>query len=186
MICTRCLTRLSRRAPPSSSTTTTAAAFTRTLTTTPSRAYSTPTTSETSTTTAPRSASGAPAATSKPGVAQPFSSPSTPAPAAILSKPTKAAAPRVQSSCPAGTVLKGLNFYKDKQDPVAMADEEYPAWLWGVLDKGKGGVEAKGAGVDEGDLYGESFVFCFVFLMGFFEEGREGKGGFVGFLEAWD
>lgn len=52
-------------------------------------------------------------------------------------------------------MLKGLNFYKDKQDPVAMADDEYPAWLWGVLDKGKGGVEAKGAGVDEGDLYGE-------------------------------
>jgi large subunit ribosomal protein L54 len=55
-------------------------------------------------------------------------------------------------------VLKGLNFYKDKQDPVAMADEEYPAWLWGVLDKGKGGAEAKGAGVDEGDLYGEFVV----------------------------
>jgi hypothetical protein len=31
--------------------------------------------------------------------------------------------------------------------------------LWGVLDKGKGGAEAKGAGVDEGDLYGE---FCLV------------------------
>jgi large subunit ribosomal protein L54 len=54
-------------------------------------------------------------------------------------------------------VLKGLNFYKDKQDPVAMADEEYPAWLWGVLDKGKGGAEAKGGAVDEGDLYGEFF-----------------------------
>ena len=104
-----------------------------------------------------RAASGAPAATSKPGVAQPFSTPLTPAPTPILSKPTKAAAPRVQSSCPAGTVLKGLNFYKDKQDPVAMADEEYPAWLWGVLDKGKGGAEAKGGAVDEGDLYGEFF-----------------------------
>ena len=53
--------------------------------------------------------------------------------------------------------MKGLNFYKDKQDPVAMADEEYPAWLWGVLDKGKGGAEAKGGAVDEGDLYGEFF-----------------------------
>jgi hypothetical protein len=150
MICTRCLTRLSRRAPTST-------LASRSLTTTPSRQYSTPTTSETSTTTAPRSSSGAPSATSKPGVAQPFSTPLTPAPAAILSKPSsgKASAPRVQSSVPAGTVLKGLNFYKDKQDPVAMADEEYPAWLWGVLDKGKGGAEAKGAGVDEGDLYGE-------------------------------
>jgi large subunit ribosomal protein L54 len=53
---------------------------------------------------------------------------------------------------PAGTVLKGLNFYKDKQDPVAMADEEYPAWLWSVLDKTSG--DAAGVKVDEGDLYG--------------------------------
>jgi large subunit ribosomal protein L54 len=53
---------------------------------------------------------------------------------------------------PAGTVLKGLNFYKDKQDPVALADEEYPAWLWRVLDI-KGGSEG-GVKVDEGDLYG--------------------------------
>lgn len=49
-------------------------------------------------------------------------------------------------------MLKGLNFYKDKQDPVALADEEYPAWLWKVLDKNR--AEAGGAKVDEGDLYG--------------------------------
>jgi hypothetical protein len=76
--------------------------------------------------------------------------------------------------------LKGLNFYKDKQDPVAMADEEYPAWLWGVLDKTKGGAEAgKGAaGVDEADLYGEFFVllsFCCCWVE--FERGER----FVGF-----
>jgi hypothetical protein len=70
-------------------------------------------------------------------------------------------------------VLKGLNFYKDKQDPVAMADEEYPAWLWGVLDKGKGGAEAKGAGVDEGDLYGE-FVLLKFFSWGVWGLRREG------------
>ena len=29
--------------------------------------------------------------------------------------------------------------------------------MWGVLDKGKGGAEAKGGAVDEGDLYGEFF-----------------------------
>jgi large subunit ribosomal protein L54 len=52
-----------------------------------------------------------------------------------------------------------LNFYKDKQDPVAMADEEYPAWLWKVLDKTSG--DAAGAKVDEGDLYGMfSAVLC--------------------------
>jgi hypothetical protein len=60
---------------------------------------------------------------------------------------------------PAGTVLKGLNFYKDKQDPVAMADEEYPVWLWSVLDKTGG--DAAGVKVDEGDLYGMfSAVLC--------------------------
>lgn len=68
--------------------------------------------------------------------------------------------------------MKGLNFYKDKQDPVAMADEEYPAWLWGVLDKGKGGAEAKGAGVDEGDLYGE-FAWSLRFLDGVLGGRRE-------------
>jgi hypothetical protein len=64
------------------------------------------------------------------------------------------------SSVPAGTVLKGLNFYKDKQDPVALADEEYPAWLWRVLDKTSG--EVGGVKVDEGDLYGMLSVswFC--------------------------
>jgi large subunit ribosomal protein L54 len=39
------------------------------------------------------------------------------------------------SSVPAGTVLKGLNIYRDKQDPVAMEDAEYPEWLWRVLDR---------------------------------------------------
>jgi len=75
-------------------------------------------------------------------------------------------------------VLKGLNFYKDKQDPVAMADEEYPAWLWGVLEKGKGGAEAKGAGVDEGDLYGEflRLVEVLRLLKGFGGRGRDSVG----------
>jgi hypothetical protein len=82
-------------------------------------------------------------------------------------------------------VLKGLNFYKDKQDPVAMADDEYPAWLWGVLDKGKGGAEAKGAGVDEGDLYGEYSTgvlnFFLPWVSGF---GLRKEEGFFWIMEA--
>lgn len=65
--------------------------------------------------------------------------------AATLSTPTTAAgeaAPATdsaataepKSSCPAGTVLTGLNFIKGKQDPVALADEEYPEWLWQCLE----------------------------------------------------
>lgn len=38
------------------------------------------------------------------------------------------------SSCPAGTVLTGLNYFKGKTDPVALPDEEYPEWLWRCLE----------------------------------------------------
>ena len=82
--------------------------------------------------------------------AQPFSAPLTPTPSPALEKPAakasekKKPAPLVKSSVPAGTPLKGLNFEKAKQDPVAKADDEYPAWLWTILqrqeDKGEVGV----------------------------------------------
>ncbi|KAJ1930339.1 hypothetical protein IWQ60_000360 [Tieghemiomyces parasiticus] len=38
------------------------------------------------------------------------------------------------SMAPEGTVLKGLNFRTDGKDPVALKDEEYPAWLWTLTD----------------------------------------------------
>jgi large subunit ribosomal protein L54 len=34
------------------------------------------------------------------------------------------------SSCAKGTLLPGINVKKDMQDPIALADTEYPAWLW--------------------------------------------------------
>ncbi|KAJ2004970.1 hypothetical protein GGI04_001779 [Coemansia thaxteri] len=34
-----------------------------------------------------------------------------------------------------GTVLKGLNIYKEGKDPVALKDEDYPEWLWTLLDE---------------------------------------------------
>ena len=57
---------------------------------------------------------------------------------------------KVQSSAPAGTALKGLNFMKGKQDPVAMEEHEYPEWLWGVLAQGEGKA---GGQENEGDLF---------------------------------
>lgn len=54
------------------------------------------------------------------------------------------------SAAPAGTILKGLNYLKNKQDPIAKEDHEYPAWLWTVLDQKKGGGAG---GAEEGDLY---------------------------------
>ncbi|RIA96056.1 mitochondrial ribosomal protein L37-domain-containing protein [Glomus cerebriforme] len=44
---------------------------------------------------------------------------------------------RIQSSVPAGTILKGLNFHKDGADPIALPDDDYPNWLWEILDKEK-------------------------------------------------
>ncbi|KAI9359811.1 mitochondrial ribosomal protein L37-domain-containing protein [Pilaira anomala] len=41
------------------------------------------------------------------------------------------------SSVPKGTVLKGLQYLKDGQDPVALDDSEYPDWLWDLLDEKK-------------------------------------------------
>lgn len=96
----------------------------------------------------PRQPNDSPAATST-SAAQPFSAPLTPTPSPALEKTAakvaeKKAAPLVKSSVPAGTPLKGLNFEKAKQDPVAKADDEYPAWLWTILqrqeDKGEVGV----------------------------------------------
>ncbi|KAI6115403.1 mitochondrial ribosomal protein L37-domain-containing protein [Pisolithus thermaeus] len=34
------------------------------------------------------------------------------------------------SSCPAGTVLSGLNYLKGQPPVLAMPDEDYPTWLW--------------------------------------------------------
>ena len=37
-----------------------------------------------------------------------------------------------QSSVPAGQVLKGINIYTNKKDPIALPDNEYPSWLWEI------------------------------------------------------
>lgn len=39
----------------------------------------------------------------------------------------------IKSSCPAGTVIN-LNTKKSGKDPVALEDNEYPDWLWEVLN----------------------------------------------------
>ncbi|KAL1990174.1 hypothetical protein VTN49DRAFT_6013 [Thermomyces lanuginosus] len=48
-----------------------------------------------------------------------------------------AAAPRIVSSCPVGTKLEGLNYFKNKPDLFAKEDHEYPDWLWTLLDDPK-------------------------------------------------
>lgn len=81
-----------------------------------------------------------------PGISQPLStphlSPSTPANAASAPG-TKSR--KVRSSVAGGAVLQGLGYTKAKPQILAKEDEEYPEWLWSVLDE-KGG--AAGVGVD--------------------------------------
>jgi hypothetical protein len=45
--------------------------------------------------------------------------------------------------------LKGLNFLKNKSDPIAMEDSEYPPWLWTILQK----QDKKAAEGAAGDLF---------------------------------
>ncbi|KAI1310390.1 mitochondrial ribosomal protein L37-domain-containing protein [Xylaria venustula] len=58
------------------------------------------------------------------------------------------------SSCPEGTTLTGLNYFKNKTDPVALADDAYPEWLWGCLDVQKKADE--GEADDAGDEFSKS------------------------------
>jgi large subunit ribosomal protein L54 len=135
MICRRCLLRAthSRQALPSLR-----------------RAFnsSTPESAEASTATHPPSA--------KPSSAtQPFTTPPAISPTGHgeASSEKKKENTLVLSSIPAGTALKGINYLKNKTDPVAMEDSEYPSWLWDIL-KTKTKTDEAG---EAGDLY---CMFC--------------------------
>ncbi|RSH86817.1 uncharacterized protein EHS24_005091 [Apiotrichum porosum] len=68
--------------------------------------------------------------------ALPFSTSALRASAAAAPAPAKSEIKaRPASICPAGTKMEGLSVLKDQDDPVALKDEEYPAWLWTLLDK---------------------------------------------------
>lgn len=53
------------------------------------------------------------------------------------------------SSCPADTIMPGINYLKGQAAIVALADDAYPEWLWGVLkervyeDDGPGGLKER-------------------------------------------
>lgn len=49
--------------------------------------------------------------------------------------------------------MKGLNYFKGKDDIVALKEEEYPEWLWRCLDV-KEKEDDKGA--NAGDEFGMS------------------------------
>ncbi|KAJ5377702.1 uncharacterized protein N7496_005111 [Penicillium cataractarum] len=87
-----------------------------------------------------------------PGVSQPLSTPEGVQTDAKPSNSTKPVLERPPSSCPAGTKMNGLNYFKNKPDIVAKEDSEYPDWLWDLLgDASKQSKTDKG-GVDPSTL----------------------------------
>jgi large subunit ribosomal protein L54 len=109
-------------------------------------------------------------ATARSNAAQPFVTPAAASPtardaaadsiSAVGGKKKDKAQVTVQSSVPAGTILKGLNFHKDKQDPIAMEDSEYPDWLWNVLKEVRtaGGAKEQKAEAAKGSFLSSSFI----------------------------
>ncbi|KAI6139043.1 mitochondrial ribosomal protein L37-domain-containing protein [Pisolithus tinctorius] len=47
------------------------------------------------------------------------------------------------SSCPAGTVLTGLNYLKGQPPVLAMPDADYPSWLWDLTNPKKRSRDAE-------------------------------------------
>lgn len=60
-------------------------------------------------------------------------------------------------------MLKGINYLKNRDDPVALKEEEYPEWLWRCLDKK---VVTEGEGADTaGDEFCGFFFSSLVLLL---------------------
>jgi large subunit ribosomal protein L54 len=92
---------------------------------------------------APSPVAAAPATTSAEPSSTPDLTPLTPGAGDAAAAPL--------SSCPPGTVLSGLNYFKGKTDPVSLPDEAYPSWLWNCLEVQKKAATA--ADADLGDEY---------------------------------
>lgn len=50
------------------------------------------------------------------------------------------------SSCPADTVMPGLNYLKDQAPVIAQQDDQYPDWLWKILEPREFPPEEQGPG----------------------------------------
>lgn len=93
---------------------------------------------------------------SKPGISQPLSEPHTPSTSSATAPPgkeTKGPA-KVKSSVPGGQELRGLGYTKAHSRILAKEDDEYPDWLWTLLDQNK-----HAAGEAKVDLSGTSMLF---------------------------
>ncbi|KAK6341129.1 hypothetical protein TWF696_008218 [Orbilia brochopaga] len=79
-------------------------------------------------------------------------------PAESPEKPSADSKQKALSSVPAGTPLKGINYLKKLTDPIALPDEEYPAWLWRVLEDRRPQLDTEPqlSAEDAADLYSKS------------------------------
>jgi Mitochondrial ribosomal protein L37 len=84
---------------------------------------------------------------SKPTVTLPLNSTAKPQPGKEPTKPTK-----LVGSIPGGAPLFGVAYLKAKPTVLAMEDDAYPDWLWGLVDEGKKSASSGGGGGDAVDL----------------------------------
>ncbi|KAJ6263327.1 hypothetical protein Dda_1890 [Drechslerella dactyloides] len=79
-------------------------------------------------------------------------------PAETPEKPSADPKPKALSSVAAGTQLKGINYINKLSDPIALPDEEYPAWLWTVLEDRRPqlNTEPQLSAEDAADLFSKS------------------------------
>jgi len=56
---------------------------------------------------------------------------------------------KLVGSIPGGSPLHGVSYLKNRPTVLAKEDDEYPPWLWTLLDAGnKGGIRGGNSGVD--------------------------------------
>ena len=134
MICRTCLRRVSGLTTRQI----TAAPLARTIAAAATRSFTT--------TLSPRNAAPSPAAAA-PATA---SAEATPELTPLTPPPADAKAASI-SSCPEGTVLNGLNYFKGKTDPLSLPDSAYPSWLWNCLEVQKKALTA--ADAEAGDEF---------------------------------
>ncbi|KAF2271989.1 uncharacterized protein EI97DRAFT_504594 [Westerdykella ornata] len=153
MLCRRCIRASSRWATTPNPTTSTQPPSRFFTSTSPTLTTATPAASTTTSTAPPPPPSSSKLTTSS---QTPTAASSSPAEKPKEKEKKLPQHPLVKSSVPAGTPLKGLNFLKNKEDPVAMEDSAYPPWLWTILQRQEAKKDGGAGGDAAGDLFSKS------------------------------
>lgn len=75
----------------------------------------------------------------------------------VLAAPRAKKEKPVKSACAAGTIFKGLNIMKAGQDPVALAESDYPPFLWKLLDRSDIGEKKEARSVNRAQIKRKNF-----------------------------